>query len=144
MANTCTCDRRYVAPEYTSFANMSTKADVYSLGVLVLETITGTPEFMFPLKYVERKWLDGTLSDIIDPRIDIDSSSITRFFEIGLLCVQKLAKDRPTMEEVVGMLLGSLSHSLPVSKMRARVTGECSNSVDPLIRYINGCNPLRG
>lgn len=40
MANTCTCDSGYRAPEYLS-SWMSTKADVFSFGVMVLETVTG-------------------------------------------------------------------------------------------------------
>ncbi|KAM0020348.1 putative non-specific serine/threonine protein kinase [Helianthus debilis subsp. tardiflorus] len=77
---------------------------------------------MFPFRNVERNWLEGTVFNIINPRIDVDSSTMTRFIEIGLLCVQEDAADRPTMEEVVGMLLGSSSLTLPVSKLRTRMT----------------------
>ncbi|KAI3814851.1 hypothetical protein L1987_14497 [Smallanthus sonchifolius] len=130
MANTCTCDSGYGAPECLQNGVLSTKADVYSLGVLVLETITGhsASHYISLVEYVERNWLEGTLSDIIDPRIDVDSSSMTRYLEIGLLCVQEDAADRPTMEEVVSMLLDSSSLALRVSKMRAMVTRERSDS----------------
>ncbi|KAK9060565.1 hypothetical protein SSX86_021270 [Deinandra increscens subsp. villosa] len=76
---------------------------------------------------VKRSWFEGILSSIIDSRIDVDSHSMTRFFEIGLLCVQKDAKDRPTMEEVVSMLLDSSTLTLPVEKMRARIIRENSD-----------------
>lgn len=56
MANTSTCDRRYVAPEFMFDAIMSAKVDVYSFGMLVLETITmrRMPDYksMFTLDYV--------------------------------------------------------------------------------------------
>ncbi|XP_076888371.1 putative cysteine-rich receptor-like protein kinase 20 isoform X1 [Bidens hawaiensis] len=121
----------YSAPEYERYGKLSTKVYVYSLGVLVLETITGrsTSDYIPILEYVRRNWLNGSLSNIIDPRIDVDSSSMTRFFEIGLLCVQEDAADRPTMHEVVSMLLDSSSITIPVSKMRAMVTREHSNSI---------------
>ncbi|KAK9060561.1 hypothetical protein SSX86_021266 [Deinandra increscens subsp. villosa] len=131
----------YMAPEYNNYGYLSTKTDVYSFGVLVLEIITGL-RARGPLgttghigngaigEYVKRSWFEGILSNIIDPRIDVDSGSMTRFFEIGLLCVQEDLKDRPTMEEVVSMLLDSSSLTPPLSKMRARMTGECSDDYD--------------
>ncbi|KAL8242791.1 hypothetical protein R6Q59_013093 [Mikania micrantha] len=116
----------YMAPEYLNGC-LSTKADVYSLGVLVMEIITGHRVMPFGisydslLKHVERNWLKGTLSNIIDPRIDVDSSSMTSFVEIGLLCVQKDAADRPTMVEVVSMLLDRSSLAHLVAKMRKKI-----------------------
>ncbi|KAI3803268.1 hypothetical protein L1987_31418 [Smallanthus sonchifolius] len=72
----------------------------------------------------KRNWLEGTLSDIIDPRIDVDSILMTKFVEIGLLCVQEDASVRPKMEEVVDMLLGTSSLTLPVLEMRSRMNEE--------------------
>ncbi|KAD2393977.1 hypothetical protein E3N88_40954 [Mikania micrantha] len=107
----------YMAPEYMLHGYLSSKADVYSFGVLVLEIITGhrlmTRGISYDslLKHIGRNWFEGTLSNIIDPRIDVDSSSLTKFFEIGWLCVQEDAAARPTMEEVVSMLLDWFSCS---------------------------------
>ncbi|KAD2394070.1 hypothetical protein E3N88_41047 [Mikania micrantha] len=53
--------------------------------------------------------------------IDVDSSSMTSFVEIGLLCVQKDAADRPTMVEVVSMLLDRSSLAHLVAKMRKKI-----------------------
>ncbi|KAD2393982.1 hypothetical protein E3N88_40959 [Mikania micrantha] len=118
----------YIAPEYVICGKFSTKTDVYSFGVMVLEIITGRRMMMavgisydYPLNQVQRNWFKGTLSNIIDPRIDVDSSSMTSLVEIGLLCVQKDAADRPTMEEVVSMLLDRSSLALPVEKMREKI-----------------------
>ncbi|KAK9060564.1 hypothetical protein SSX86_021269 [Deinandra increscens subsp. villosa] len=135
----------YMAPEYYGEGFLSTKADVYSLGVLVLEIIAGHQRRDHFLRYysflqdVYRNWLEGTLSNIIDPRIDADSSSMTRFLEIGLLCVQEDAADRPTMEEVVSMLLDSSSLTLPVLKMRARMTREGSSCTNGNVDDDNSC-----
>ncbi|KAL8242797.1 hypothetical protein R6Q59_013099 [Mikania micrantha] len=126
----------YLAPEYALHGDLSTKADVYSLGVLILQIITGHKGTTIDissegglLKFVERNWFEGTLSNIIDPRIDVDSSSITSFVEIGWLCVQEDASDRPTTEEVVSMLLDRSSHALPVEKMREIITTTRERSI---------------
>lgn len=79
-------------------------------------------------------WLEGTLSNIIDPRIDVDLILMTKFVEIGLLCVQENAKVRPTMKEVVGMLLGTFSLTHPLSEMRARMNGEPRDSAPVSLR----------
>ncbi|KAJ0698040.1 putative non-specific serine/threonine protein kinase [Helianthus annuus] len=99
--------------------------------MLIFETITGKSienlsylaldKHLGFADYIHKNWLEGTLSDIIDPRIDADSVSMTKFVEIGLLCVQGLAADRPTMEEVIGMLLGTSSLTFHVSEMRERM-----------------------
>ncbi|KAJ0531168.1 putative protein kinase RLK-Pelle-CrRLK1L-1 family [Helianthus annuus] len=104
----------FIAPEYLKQLRLSTKADVYSFGVLVFETVTGQQGFdlvrlandkdVLLVDYVERNWLEGTLSDIIDPRIDVDSILVTKLIEIGLLCVQRDDAVRPTMEEVVDIV----------------------------------------
>ncbi|KAD2393985.1 hypothetical protein E3N88_40962 [Mikania micrantha] len=126
----------YLAPEYVLYGDLSTKADVFNLGVLILQIIIGhkgttidiSPEEGL-LKFVEGNWLNGTLSNIIDPMIDVDLNSLTSF--VRLLCVQEDAADRPTMEEVVSMLIDRLSLALPVAKMRQMITTtrECSNGI---------------
>ena len=56
----------------------------------------------------------GTASNIIDPTMDVDSSIITRYIQIALLCVQEDADERPTMDEVVVMLLRGSSLTLRI------------------------------
>ncbi|KAD2393980.1 hypothetical protein E3N88_40957 [Mikania micrantha] len=136
----------YLAPEYVLYGDLSTKVDVFNLGVLILQIIIGhkgttidfSPEEGL-LKFVEGNWLNVTLSNIIDPMIDVDLNSLTSFVEIGLLCVQEDAADRPTMEEVVSMLLDRLSLALPVAKMRQMITTtrECGSSVNSLELYFD-------
>lgn len=59
--------------------------------------------------------MEGTCSNITNPTIDAGSSLISRFINIGLLCVQANAADRPTMDEVVGMF-GAPFNTLPLPK----------------------------
>ncbi|KAD2394062.1 hypothetical protein E3N88_41039 [Mikania micrantha] len=82
-------------------------------------------------------WWTGTYSDIVDPRIDADSTSIRRFIHIGLLCTQPDPIDRPTMEDVNGLLLGSSFLTLPVPKFSVspQITEEesaCTNGQEAL------------
>ncbi|CAE5963040.1 unnamed protein product [Arabidopsis arenosa] len=62
------------------------------------------------LSFVWRHWKEGKGLEIVDP-INIDSSSSTlrtheilRCIQIGLLCVQERAEDRPVMSSVMVML----------------------------------------
>lgn len=73
--------------------------------------ITLKKEIRFDLyAQVWRYWKEGKHLDIVDPII-IDSSpstfqqhEILRCIQIGLLCVQERAEDRPTMSSVMVML----------------------------------------
>nr|KAJ0208147.1 hypothetical protein LSAT_V11C500266370 [Lactuca sativa] len=119
------CDRVFIAPEVHQTLRLTTKADVYCFGALILETISGCTRYNYMFNHTDNdtlthsvwtNWVKGTSSNIIDPRIHAHSSSITRVIHIGLLCVQVDPADRPTMEEVVGMLTSNSSLPLPLQK----------------------------
>ncbi|GKD98008.1 kinase-like domain-containing protein [Tanacetum coccineum] len=88
---------------------------------------------------VQRNWLEGTSSNIINSRINVDSSSMTKFVEIGLLCLQSEPADRPTMEEIIDMLLDNLSLTLSVLEMRERMMirkrSKCINHIPVVDDY---------
>ncbi|KAH7844506.1 hypothetical protein Vadar_028799 [Vaccinium darrowii] len=56
-------------------------------------------------------WKSGRGQDVKDPTLeDISSTNILlRYINIGLLCVQEIAADRPTMSDVVSMLSNELA-----------------------------------
>ncbi|XP_028552186.1 G-type lectin S-receptor-like serine/threonine-protein kinase B120 isoform X2 [Dendrobium catenatum] len=93
----------YMAPEYAMQGLFSVKSDVYSFGVLLLE-ITW------------RLWTEENLMDLVDPTVR-DSCSldeVSRCINVGLLCVQDKASDRPTMASVVMMLeSGIIAQPIP-------------------------------
>ncbi|KAD2393986.1 hypothetical protein E3N88_40963 [Mikania micrantha] len=132
----------------SEYMRLSTKSDVFSFGMLILKTISGCRLYNdIPaanknfLQYAWTNWWTGTYSDIVDPRIDADSTSIRRFIHIGLLCTQPNAIDRPTMEDVNGMLLGSSFLTLPIpeSLESPQITEEqsaCTN-VQEVLSSIN-------
>ncbi|KAK9056989.1 hypothetical protein SSX86_024355 [Deinandra increscens subsp. villosa] len=106
----------YMAPEYTIDGIYSTKSDVFSFGVLVLEIVSGKKNRGFrhanhDLNLLGHAWrlyksgkqlelIDGTIKDLYVP------SEVIRSIHIGLLCVQKYPEDRPDMTLVV-LMLGS-------------------------------------
>nr|ADQ37372.1 unknown [Arabidopsis lyrata] len=116
----------YMSPEYAMDGIFSMKSDVFSFGVLLLEIISSKRNKGFYnsndlnlLGCVWRNWKEGKGLEIVDPII-IDSSSsppheILRCIQIGLLCVQERAEDRPIMSAVV-LMLGSETTAIPQPK----------------------------
>ncbi|PWA61423.1 concanavalin A-like lectin/glucanase domain, Serine/threonine-protein kinase Rad53 [Artemisia annua] len=112
----------HMAPEsFLDNGCLTTKADVFSFGIAVLETISGYKIYneipgtnKWLVDYVWSNWIEGTYTNILDPWIDADSSSMRRFTHIALLCIQDKPTMRPTMDEVLAMLLDSSSIDLPI------------------------------
>ncbi|XP_024982438.1 putative receptor-like protein kinase At4g00960 [Cynara cardunculus var. scolymus] len=114
----------YMSPEYALHGQFSTKSDVFSFGVLVLEMVSGQRNQRFRngqcdeglLTYAWKSLQDETTSSMIDPALKATMGSlqqIVRTIHIGLLCVQNNVVDRPTMAEVV-LMLKSFSLALPI------------------------------
>ncbi|OIW10497.1 hypothetical protein TanjilG_00435 [Lupinus angustifolius] len=104
----------YMSPEYAMDGIFSVKSDVFSFGVLVLEIISGKKNRGFYYANKEwnllghswKQWIEGNALELIDSSIgDLYSQSeVLRCIQVGLLCVQEHAEDRPTMSSVVLML----------------------------------------
>ncbi|XP_027910118.1 cysteine-rich receptor-like protein kinase 10 isoform X2 [Vigna unguiculata] len=103
----------YMAPEYAMGGLFSVKSDVFSFGVLVLEIISGRKngglylsEDLTLLSYAWRIWCEGKCLELMDPMLEKSfiSGEVERCIQIGLLCVQEDAKDRPTMSNVAVMI----------------------------------------
>lgn len=125
----------YMSPEYAMHGSFSVKSDIFSLGVLVLEIISGKRNTgLFQSGYGDllghawNKWKNGEPLEILDVSL-VDSTSqneVLRCINIALLCVQEDAELRPSMASVV-LMLNSYSVALPlpqnppfVSKNRVR------------------------
>ncbi|KAF8026052.1 hypothetical protein BT93_F2768 [Corymbia citriodora subsp. variegata] len=106
----------YMSPEYALEGVFSTKSDVFSYGVLVLETISGKRNrgFHHPghrqnlLGHAWRLFSEGRSMQLLDKVVknSCSTSEALRSIHIGLLCVQRCPDDRPSMSAVV-MMLGS-------------------------------------
>nr|XP_043619431.1 G-type lectin S-receptor-like serine/threonine-protein kinase At1g61370 [Erigeron canadensis] len=103
----------YMSPEYAMGGVMSEKSDVFSYGVVLLEIISGKRnsqlidrEQVYPLAHAWKSWKEGREIELMDQTLTNTSclSECLRCIHVGLLCVQDLAKDRPTMTEALYML----------------------------------------
>jgi serine/threonine protein kinase len=104
----------YIAPEVFSrnFGNVSSKVDVYSFGILLLEivggrknvdiTVDNTRQVYFP------EWIYNLLEQKEDIRIfiedDGDAKIAKKLAIVGLWCIQWYPADRSSMKDVVQML----------------------------------------
>nr|XP_018682775.1 PREDICTED: G-type lectin S-receptor-like serine/threonine-protein kinase At4g27290 isoform X2 [Musa acuminata subsp. malaccensis] len=115
----------YMPPEYAMNGIFSTKFDVFSFGVIVLEIVSGRRTARFfdsesssnLLRYSWELWREGKSLDLLDSSLDIPESGeeISRCINIALLCAQENAADRPTMSAVVSMLTSGAA-SLPAPR----------------------------
>ncbi|VAH80423.1 unnamed protein product [Triticum turgidum subsp. durum] len=106
----------YMSPEYAYCGQVSTKSDMYSFGVIVLEIVTGrrnnrslednNTAARSLLSYVWDKWSAGTTHEVVDPSLRgrYLEGEVVSCVRIGLLCVQEDPSARPDAAEVVLML----------------------------------------
>ncbi|KAH7651772.1 Non-specific serine/threonine protein kinase protein [Dioscorea alata] len=126
----------YVAPEYALTGHLTTKSDVYSYGVVLLELLTGrVPVDMKrpPGEGVLVSWALPRLTDrekvvqIMDPAMEGQYSmkDVVQVAAIAAMCVQPEADYRPLMADVVQSLVPLVKH-----KSTAKI-GSCSSLHSP-------------
>ncbi|KAL9234126.1 hypothetical protein vseg_009030 [Gypsophila vaccaria] len=128
----------YMAPEYALEGLISIKSDVFSFGVLLLEVITGRKNSGFYpdnpsinlVGHVWELWKVENAMEIVDPSLkDLDNAEVLKFIQVGLLCVQECADDRPTMSAVVFMLSSNME--LPSPNQPAFIHKGSRSDMDP-------------
>lgn len=103
----------YMAPELAYSLKVTEKSDVYSFGVVLLELLTGRsptgPQFgegKDIVYWVSTQLNEPNVGDIFDPRISVTGTDdMIKLLRIAILCTAKLPSLRPTMREVVNMLI---------------------------------------
>ncbi|CAN6453297.1 unnamed protein product [Victoria cruziana] len=139
----------YISPEYALEGRFSPKSDVFSFGVLVLEIVSGQKMTRFYheelllnlLGYSWKLWKEGRALELLDPSLEgqCGEMEVLKCINVGLLCVQDEAVDRPFMCSVIQMLTseeGSFCDpQMPAYYSRRRLLDSYSSSSD--------ANPIR-
>ncbi|KAM7252166.1 hypothetical protein ACFE04_024049 [Oxalis oulophora] len=121
--------RGYMAPEWVFNLPITSKVDVYSYGIVVLEMVTGNNPYGSQAisngqvvgehnkridTWVRQKMKEGGLTvsgswieDIVDPRLEgpVDLKKMEVMARVALRCVEENKDERPTMSQVVEMLM---------------------------------------
>ncbi|XVF23059.1 hypothetical protein REPUB_Repub13aG0005300 [Reevesia pubescens] len=108
----------YMAPEFGLAGFVSVKCDIYSYGILLIETFTKkkpTDEFFIDAMTM-RHWVKRSLSsgmiDIVDANLltredeyfIVKANCISSIMELALVCSAELPEERKDMKDVVAML----------------------------------------
>ncbi|XP_010274442.1 PREDICTED: serine/threonine-protein kinase CDL1 [Nelumbo nucifera] len=123
----------YVAPEYALTGHLTTKSDVYSYGVVLLELLTGRVPVDMKRPSGEGvlvSWALPRLTDrekvvqIMDPALEGQYSmkEVVQVAAIAAMCVQSEADYRPLMTDVVQSLVPLVKLHRSTSKV-----GSCSS-----------------
>lgn len=105
----------YAAPEYVMTGHLSSKSDIYSFGVVLLELLTGKrsmdktrPNGEQNLAAWARPYLNGRarLLEIIDPRLENNYpvKGALKAGQLAFVCLNRDPKVRPSMGTIVEVL----------------------------------------
>ncbi|KAI5662080.1 hypothetical protein M9H77_21403 [Catharanthus roseus] len=104
----------YVAPEYANTGLLNEKSDIYSFGVLLLESVTGRDpvDYGRPASEVNLvEWLkmmvgNRRAEEVVDPNLEVKPTTraLKRALLVALRCVDPDSEKRPRMSQVVRML----------------------------------------
>ncbi|KAE9611947.1 hypothetical protein Lal_00048913 [Lupinus albus] len=106
----------YLAPEYASTGKLTTKSDVYSYGVVLLELLTGRVPVDIkraPGEHVLVSWAIPRLTnrekvvEMVDPALrgQYSKKDLIQIAAIAAMCIQPEADYRPLMTDVVQSLI---------------------------------------
>ncbi|TYI90645.1 hypothetical protein E1A91_D03G135900v1 [Gossypium mustelinum] len=109
--------RGYLAPEWLANLPITSKSDVYSYGMVLLEIVSGRRNFDVSADTNRKKfsvWAyeefeKGNIEGIVDKKLrslDVDMEQITRAIQVSFWCIQEQPSHRPMMGKVVQMLEG--------------------------------------
>ncbi|CAI9752965.1 unnamed protein product [Fraxinus pennsylvanica] len=101
----------YLDPEYYSTQHLSTKSDVFSFGVVLLEIVSGREPLN--IKRPQNEWSlvewakphirNSRIEEIVDPNIKggYHAEAMWRVVEVALACIEPYSAYRPCMADIV-------------------------------------------
>ncbi|XP_009107931.1 G-type lectin S-receptor-like serine/threonine-protein kinase At1g34300 [Brassica rapa] len=117
--------RGYLAPEWLANLPITSKSDVYSYGMVLLEIVSGKRNFDVSEKTNHKKfsiWAyeefeKGNTEAILDKRLGedqtVDMEQVKRMVQTSFWCTQEQPLQRPTMGKVVQMIEGITAINKP-------------------------------
>lgn len=140
--------RGYLAPEWIANLPITSKSDVYSYGMVLLEIVSGKRNFEVSEETNRKKfsiWAyeefeKGNIKGILDKRLadqEIDMEQVMRAIQVSFWCIQEQPSQRPAMSRIVQMLEGvkeiekppapkSLTEAAPVSGTSTYISSNVS------------------
>lgn len=125
---------------------LNEKSDIYSFGVVLLETITARPVFAkigesnHIIEWVGSMLANGDIRTILDPRLkgcNLDINTVWKALEIAMACVSKTSTNRPTMGRVAVELKECLTTELAGKDGHAGAESKDSAEMIPLNSIIS-------
>ncbi|KAK6263783.1 hypothetical protein SCA6_019217 [Theobroma cacao] len=111
----------YVAPEYNGCGYLMEKADIYSLGVLILVIVSGRRPLHVlasPMRLEKANLISwcrqlaqsGNVLELVDERLkdDYNKEQASLCINLALSCLQKMPELRPDIGEIVRILKGEM------------------------------------
>ncbi|XP_024020998.1 G-type lectin S-receptor-like serine/threonine-protein kinase At2g19130 [Morus notabilis] len=117
--------RGYLAPEWIAGVAITSKADVYSFGMMLFELVSGRrnseqTEVDGKLKYFPSMAISaivegGDVLNLLDRRLEgnVDLEEVEKVCKVACWCIQDNEAHRPSMSQVVQMLEGNMDVYLP-------------------------------
>ncbi|XP_042508877.1 G-type lectin S-receptor-like serine/threonine-protein kinase At1g34300 [Macadamia integrifolia] len=116
--------RGYLAPEWLANLPITSKSDVYSYGMVLLEIVSGRRNFEVSEDTGRKKfslWAyeefdRGNVENIVDKRLaehGMDMEQAIRAIQVSFWCIQEQPSQRPVMGKVVQMLEGVTATEKP-------------------------------
>ncbi|RZR89323.1 hypothetical protein BHM03_00017036 [Ensete ventricosum] len=147
----------YIDPEYQQTGMLGIKSDIYSLGILLLQLVTGKPP-MGLTHYVDRAIEKGTFEEMLDGSVpDWPVEDALSLAKLAVKCAELRRKDRPDLATGIlpelnrlrdlaednmqySVLLG---YSLLTSPMQSQVSTQVRPSL-PILQLFSHTTMIKG
>uniref|UniRef100_A0ACD5TQU9 Uncharacterized protein n=1 Tax=Avena sativa TaxID=4498 RepID=A0ACD5TQU9_AVESA len=133
-STTRVCSLGYTAPEYIDKGDMSVKYDVYSLGIIIIELVTGHRSIP-DINNVLRRWMHRLRKS--GEETIVRYQQIVKLVEIGLLCQEKDAYKRPFMSDIVHFIDELEGTDRQISNMNKSMVGQITGAAECTLTQTN-------
>lgn len=132
--------RGYLAPEWIAGVAITSKADVYSYGMMLFEFVSGRRNAeqsedgkvkFFPTFAASVTIEGGDVMSLLDSRLEgnADTEELERVCRVACWCIQDDEANRPSMSQVVQILEGVMDVNLPPLPRSLQVFGDNQENV---------------